>query len=44
VAERTIKADAALWPLRFVAADDDLDDAQRKIEADSRTILSFLAL
>jgi len=42
VAERTVKADVALWPLRFVAAENDLDAAQHKIEADRRTVLRFL--
>jgi hypothetical protein len=43
VAERTVSADIALWPLRFVAADNDLDAAQRKIQADRRTVMEFLA-
>jgi uncharacterized protein len=42
VAERTVKADVGLWPLRFVSAADALDAAQRKIEADRRVVLGFL--
>ena len=42
VAERTVKADVGLWPLRFVSAADVLGDAQRKIESDRRTVLGFL--
>ena len=43
VAERTVQADVGLWPLRMVAADNDLDAAQRKITHDRRTVLAFLA-
>uniref|UniRef100_A0A832ML13 SIMPL domain-containing protein n=1 Tax=Eiseniibacteriota bacterium TaxID=2212470 RepID=A0A832ML13_UNCEI len=43
VAERVVEADVALWPLRLVAAHDDLDAARRKIEADRRTVAAFLA-
>ena len=42
VAERTVKADVGLWPLRFVSAADALDAAQRKIEADRRAVIEFL--
>ncbi len=42
VAERTVKADIALWPLRLVAADNDLDAAQRRIQADRRAVVAFL--
>jgi hypothetical protein len=43
VAERTVRADVGLWPLRIVAADNDLELAQRKIAQDRRTVLAFLA-
>lgn len=43
VAERTVQADVGLWPLRMVAADNDLDLAQRKIERDRHIVLAFLA-
>jgi hypothetical protein len=42
VAERTVQADIGLWPVRMVAADNDLDAAQRKIAHDRRTVLQFL--
>ena len=38
VSEREVKADTALWPLRFVATDDDLAQAQKKIESSKKTI------
>lgn len=43
VAERTVKADTGLWPLRFVSTADALDVAQRKIESDRRAVVAFLA-
>src|SRR5262245_5333522 len=43
VAERTVQADVGLWPVRMVAADNDLELAQRKISRDRRTVLAFLA-
>ena len=43
VAERDVKADVGIWPLRFVSTDDVLDRAQQKIEADRRRVLAFLA-
>jgi hypothetical protein len=42
VSERHVKADIALWPLRFVATDDDLGQAQKKIESSNKTIVQFL--
>ncbi len=42
VAERTVKADVALWPLHLVAADNDLLVAQRRIQSDRRTVTAFL--
>lgn len=43
VAERTVAADVGLWPVRLVAADNDLDLAQRKLGRDRRAVLAFLA-
>lgn len=43
VAEREVEADVALWPLRFVATDDDLGHAQSKIDESRRAILEYLA-
>jgi hypothetical protein len=42
VAERTVKADVALWPMRFVATGEALEGVQRKIESDRRTVAGFL--
>lgn len=42
VAERDVEADVALWPLRFVATDDDLEAARTRIDASKQTILAFL--
>jgi hypothetical protein len=43
VAEREVKADIALWPLRFVATDNDLGAAQRQIETSRQAILAYLS-
>jgi hypothetical protein len=43
VAEREVKADLALWPLRFVATSNRLEDAQAKIVRDNATVGRFLA-
>lgn len=43
VAERTVRADLAIWPLRLVAADDDLSRAHAKLENDVRRVRQFLA-
>jgi hypothetical protein len=42
VAERVVTADIGLWPLRFVATDDDLGQAQARIESQRRTVIAFL--
>ncbi len=42
LSERDVQADVGLWPIRYVAADDNLGAAQRKIEQNRRVILSFL--
>ena len=43
VAERTVRADVGLWPVRIVSADNVLDTAQGKIERDRHTVLAFLS-
>jgi hypothetical protein len=43
VAEREVKADLALWPMRFVATSNQLAEAQQKIGADTDSVLTFLA-
>jgi hypothetical protein len=42
VAERIVDADIGLWPLRFVATDNDLGNAQAKIEAQRRAVMAFI--
>jgi len=42
VAEREVKADLALWPIRFVAADDDLDRAQARVGDSASKVRAFL--
>ena len=42
VAEREVKADLALWPIRFVAADDNLDRAQARIGESAAKVGTFL--
>jgi len=42
VSERDVTADVALWPLRFVATDDDLAKAQADISASAGKTLDFL--
>ena len=41
-AERIVKADLALWPMRFVATGNDLTQVQEKLRADATTVLAFL--
>eukprot|EP00003_Mantamonas_plastica_P029680 TRINITY_DN7079_c0_g1_i1.p1 TRINITY_DN7079_c0_g1~~TRINITY_DN7079_c0_g1_i1.p1 ORF type:complete len:245 (-),score=46.99 TRINITY_DN7079_c0_g1_i1:590-1324(-) len=43
LSERDVKADKAVWPITFVATDDSLQTAQAKIDADTKTLLDFLA-
>lgn len=43
VAERKVKADVALWSLRFVATGNDLAKVQAKIARDEETVRAFLA-
>ena len=42
VSERDVQADVALWPLRFVATDDDLGKAQSTIKQSHQHVLAFL--
>lgn len=42
VSERDVVANIALWPLRFVATADDLNQAQRNIETSKNAVISFL--
>jgi hypothetical protein len=42
VSEREVKADLALWPLRFVAADNDLARAQARITDSAQKVRDFL--
>lgn len=44
VAEREVQADLALWPMRFVATANRLDEAQQKVAADAAKITAFLAV
>jgi hypothetical protein len=43
LAERTVKADLAVWPLSFREAGNDLKPTYSKSEADSQAVLQFLA-
>lgn len=43
VAEREVRADLALWPLRYVGTGNNLADVQRKIAEDGQRVRSFLA-
>jgi hypothetical protein len=43
VAEREVKADLALWPIRFVAASNDLRQAQAEIARSTRQVVALLA-
>lgn len=42
ISERDVMADMALWPIRFVAAGNDLKAVQQKIQQDRNRIQSFL--
>ena len=42
LAERDVKADLALWPLRFVEAGNDLAKVQTAIQHDEQVVLDFL--
>ncbi|MGI9076612.1 MAG: SIMPL domain-containing protein [Gemmatimonadaceae bacterium] len=43
ISEREVRADLVIWPLRIVAADDDLGRAHTQIQGSVRRILAFLA-
>lgn len=43
LAERDVKADLALWPIKFVETGDQLGDVQAKIQHDDATVTAFLA-
>lgn len=43
VSEREVKADLALWPIRFVAASNDLRQAQAEIARSTRQVVALLA-
>ena len=43
VSERSVEADLALWPLQFVAADNDLSRAQGRLTESLSATLEFLA-
>ena len=42
ISERDVQADIALWPIRFVATDDDLNRAQAMVKRSEKTVLGFL--
>jgi uncharacterized protein len=42
LAERDALADLALWPIRFASTDNNLAEAQRKIEESKQAVLQFL--
>lgn len=42
VAERDVKSDLAIWPIRFVATGNDLKQVQEKIKADAEKVTAFL--
>lgn len=42
-AEQTVTADLALWPIRFVATGNDLNDVQAKLAKDAATIRKLLS-
>ena len=42
VSEREVKADVALWPLRFVATNDELNQAQTQIKKSHEQVFTFL--
>jgi hypothetical protein len=42
LAEMEVKADLAVWPIRFTATGDDLANVQSKVEDDRALVMSFL--
>jgi hypothetical protein len=43
VAERDVTADLAIWPLRIVAADNDLTTAHNKLQSSVQKVMQFIA-
>lgn len=43
ISERTVKADLALWPIRFVATGNDLTEVQAKLARDAEAIKALLS-
>jgi hypothetical protein len=43
LAEREVRADLALWPLRFVATGDDLAEVRRRVAENEQAVRRFLA-
>jgi uncharacterized protein len=43
VAEQNVRADLAIWPIKIVAADNDLAAAQSHLQANIRGVMQFLA-
>ena len=42
VAERTVRADLAIWPMRFVATGNDLAQVHTALDADAQKVVNFL--
>lgn len=42
LSERAVKADLALWPIRFVATGNDLSGVQAQIASDTQAVVGFL--
>lgn len=42
LAEKEVKADLALWPLRFVRTGNNLANTQQEIDADEKQVMAFL--
>lgn len=42
LAEQDVTADRAVWPITYVATNDDLQKAQQKIDSDTKTLRDFL--
>lgn len=43
LAEREVAADVAIWPVRFIAADNDLETLYRRLETQAKLVTDFLA-
>ena len=42
LAEMNVKADLAVWDIKFVTTNNSLPEAQKKIEAQKQLVISFL--